>query len=72
MFEVNVNKDMKKKNLNLQVKWNPYFTRREVRVGKLASCLCLTIIVKELKISVEQGRVAITLNIIKHQMFFLV
>ena len=40
--------------------------RREVVVGKVASHLCLTLIIKELKISVEQDRVATTLNIIKH------
>ena len=28
--------------------------------------LCLTLVVKELKISVEHGRVVTTLNIIKH------
>ena len=33
-------------------------------VGKVAVHLCLTLIIKELKISVEQGRVATTLNIL--------
>ena len=40
--------------------------RREVAVGKVAAHLCLTLIIKELKISVEQDRVVTTLNIIKH------
>ena len=44
---------------------NQYIVR-EVVVGKLASQLCLTLIVKELKINVEQGRVVTTLNTIKH------
>ena len=35
-------------------------------VGKVAAHFCLTLIVKELKISVEHGRVVTTLNIIKH------
>ena len=35
-------------------------------VSKVAAHLCPTLIVKELKISVEQGRVGPTLNIIKH------
>ena len=39
---------------------------REVVVRKVAARLCLTLIVKGLKISVEQGRVVTTLNIIKH------
>jgi len=37
---------------------------REVAVGKVVAHLCLTLIVKELKIRVEQGRVVTTLNII--------
>ena len=39
---------------------------REVAVGKIATHLCLILIVKELRISVEHGRVATTLNLIKH------
>ena len=35
-------------------------------VAKVVARLCLTLIVKELKISVEQGKVVTTLNIIKH------
>jgi hypothetical protein len=40
--------------------------RKEVIVGKVAAHLCLTLIIKELKISVWQDRVVTTLNIIKH------
>jgi hypothetical protein len=32
----------------------------------VAAHLCLTLIVKEMKISAEHGRVVTTLNIIKH------
>jgi hypothetical protein len=39
---------------------------REEAVGKVAAHLCLTLIVKELKVSVEQGRMVTTLNLIKH------
>ena len=39
--------------------------RKEVVVGKVAAHLCLTLIIKELKINVEQDRVVTTLNIIK-------
>jgi len=35
-------------------------------VEKVATHLCLTLIIKELKISVERDRVVTTLNIIKH------
>jgi hypothetical protein len=38
---------------------------REVAVGKVAAHLCLALIVKESKISVEHGRVVTTLNIKK-------
>jgi hypothetical protein len=37
-----------------------------VTVGKALVHLCLKLIIKELKISVEQDRVVTTLNIIKH------
>ena len=40
--------------------------RKEVLVGKVVVHLCLTLIIKELKISVEQDKVVTTLNIIKH------
>jgi hypothetical protein len=55
MFKFIVSKDMKKNHII-----------REVVVGKVATHLCLTLIVQELKISVEKGRVVTTLNIIKH------
>jgi hypothetical protein len=55
MFDFSVSKDMKKKDII-----------REVAVGKIVARLCLTIIVKDLKISVEHGRLVTTLNIIKH------
>ena len=35
-------------------------------MGKVAAHLCLTLVIKELKISVEQDRMVTTLNIIKH------
>jgi hypothetical protein len=57
MHEVSVSKDMKK---------NDDKRRREVEVGKVAAHLGLTLIIKELRISVEQDRVVTTLNIIKH------
>ena len=53
MFEFSVSKDMKKK-----------IDKRRIPTYLLA--YLLTLIVKELKISVEQGRVVTTLNIIKH------
>jgi hypothetical protein len=37
-----------------------------------AAHLCLTLIIKELKISVEQDRVVTTLNLIKHYISYLV
>ena len=55
MFEFSVSKDMKKKDII-----------KEVEVGKVAAHLCLTLIIKVLKISVEHSRVVTTLNIIKH------
>ena len=55
MLEFNVSKDVRKNDII-----------REVIVGKVAARLCLTLIVKELKIIVEHGRVVTTLNIIKH------
>jgi hypothetical protein len=53
-----VSKDMKKINNDKR--------RKEVAVGKVATHLRLTLIIKELKISVDQDRVVTTLNIIKH------
>ena len=35
-------------------------------VGKVVAHLCLTLIIKELRFSVEQSRVVTTLNLIKH------
>jgi Mg/Co/Ni transporter MgtE len=55
MFEFSVSKNMKKMDII-----------REVAVGKVEAHLCPTLIVKELKISVELGCVATTLNIVKH------
>ena len=65
MHRLSVSKDMKKKT-------NNDTRRREVVVGKLAAHLCLTRIVKELKIGVDQDRVVTTLNIIKHYISYLV
>ena len=39
--------------------------RKEVAVGKVAAHLCLTLIIEELRISVEHDRVVTTLNIIE-------
>jgi hypothetical protein len=46
MHEFSVSKDMKKVNNAKR--------RKEVTLGKVAAHLCLTLIIKELKISVEQ------------------
>ena len=46
-------------------KINNDIRRREVAARKVMAHLCLTLIIKELKISVEQDRVVTTLNIIK-------
>ena len=54
MFKISVSKNMEKNEI-----------MREVAVGKVAAHLCLTLILKELRISVEQGKVVTTLNIIK-------
>jgi hypothetical protein len=40
--------------------------RRDIVVGKVVAPLCLTLIIKELKLSVEHDRVLTTLNTIKH------
>ena len=55
MPEFSVSKDMKKNDKR----------RREVAAGKVEAHLCPTLIIKELKSSVEQDRVVTTLNIIK-------
>ena len=65
MFVFSVSKDMKK-NPKIASLVQSCFIGREVAVGKVATHLCLTLIVNELKISVEHGRVVTTLNIIKH------
>ena len=57
MFEFSVNKNMK---------YIYIYKIREVAVGKVATRFCLTLIVKESKISVAHGRVVTTLYIIKH------
>ena len=41
-------------------------------VGKVAVHLCLTLIIKELKISVEHDRVVTTLNIIFSVVHFII
>ena len=41
-------------------------SRKDVAIGKVVVHLCLTLIIKELKINVEQDRVVITLKIIRH------
>jgi len=58
VHEFNVSKDMKKINNDKR--------RKEGAIGKVAAHLCLALIIKELKINVEQDRVVTTLNIIKH------
>ena len=55
MFEFSVSKDMKKRMIN-----------DERRIPRYLLAYLLTLIVNELKISAEQGRVVRTLNIIKH------
>ena len=59
MHEFSVSKDMKKKINNDK-------RRREVAVKKVATHLCLTLIIKELKISVEHDGVVTILNTIRH------
>ena len=54
MLELSVSKDIKTKDII-----------KKVAIGKVAEHLCLTLIIKELKINVEQVRVVTTLNIIK-------
>ena len=58
MFEFSVSKDMEKTNNSKR--------RKEVAVGKVVAHLCLTLIIRILKISVELDRMVTTLNIIKH------
>jgi hypothetical protein len=56
MFEFSASKDMEKKIKN---------DKRRIPTKYLLAYL-LTLIIKELKMSVEQDRVVTTLNIIKH------
>jgi hypothetical protein len=59
MHKFGVSKDMTKKINNDK-------RRRDIVVGKVVTHLCLTLLIKELKFSVEHDRVITTLNIIKH------
>jgi hypothetical protein len=59
MHKFSVSKDMKKKLNNDK-------RRRDMVVGKVVAHLCLTLIIKGLKFSVEHDRVVTTLNAIKH------
>ena len=54
MFDFSVNKDIKKNNNDKK------------RIPTYLLAYLLTLIVKKLKINVEQGGVVTTLNIIKH------
>jgi hypothetical protein len=54
------NTNYMKKNINNDKR------RRDMVVGKVMAYLCLTLIIKELKSSVEHDRVVTTLNTIKH------
>jgi hypothetical protein len=60
MHDFSVSKDMEIKKINNDKR------RKEVEIGKVAAHLCLTLIIKELKISAEHDKVVKTLNIIKH------
>jgi hypothetical protein len=59
MHKFSVNKDMKTNSNNDK-------RRRDMVVGKVVAHLCLPLIIKELKFSVEHDRVVTTLNTIKH------
>ena len=59
MHKFSVSKNMRK-NINNDRR------RRDMVVGKVVVHLCLTLIIKELKFSVEHDRVLTTLNTIKH------
>ena len=58
MQKFSVSKDMKKNNNDKR--------RRDMVVGKVVAHSCLSLIIKELKCSVEQSRVVTTLNLMKH------
>ena len=64
MHKFSVSKDMKKINNDKK--------RRDMVVGKVVAHLCLTLMTKELKFSVEHDRVVTTLNTIKHNISYLV
>jgi hypothetical protein len=53
-------------NTNYMKKINNDKRRRGMIVGKVVVHLCLTLIIKKLKFSVEYDRVVTTLNTIKH------
>jgi hypothetical protein len=59
MHEYNVSKDMKKTINNDK-------RRRDMVVGKVVAHLCLTLIIKKIKFSVEHDRVVTTVYTIKH------
>ena len=58
MHGFSVSKDVKKNNNDKK--------RNEMAIGKVVAHLCLTLNIKELKMSVEQDRMVTTLNVIKH------
>jgi hypothetical protein len=43
-----------------------------IYIYRIATRLCLTLIIKGLKISVEHGRVVTTVNLIKYEISYLV
>jgi hypothetical protein len=53
-------------NTNYMKKINNDKRRRDMVVGKVVAHLCLSLIIKEFKFSVEHDRVVTTLNKIKH------
>jgi hypothetical protein len=59
MHKFSVSKDMKKKLNNDK-------RRKDMVVGKVVAHSCLTLIIKELKLSVKHDRVVTTINTIKH------
>jgi hypothetical protein len=53
-------------NTNYMKQINNDKRRRDMVVGKVMAHSCLTLIIKELKFSVEHDKVVTTLNTIKH------
>jgi hypothetical protein len=51
---------------NVKNKINNDKRRRDMVVGRVVAHLCVTLIIKELKFSVEHDRVVTTLDTIKH------